>query len=271
MNKFIQNMKSAKQLIGMIHVKALPGTPANSLNVKEITELAVEEALIYRKAGLDAVMLENMHDTPYLNQQVGPEITSSMSVITSAVKNEVNLPCGIQVLAGANREALAIAKACDLNFIRVENFAYSHIADEGFMESCAGDLLRFRKTINAESVAIFTDVKKKHSSHFITSDVSLPEAVHTHEFFLSDGIIITGRTTGASPDKEDLVSVQNSTKLPVIIGSGITADNITRYWKLADAFIIGSYFKLDGIWSNKLSLERINKFVKVTESLRGSV
>lgn len=39
---------------------------------------------------------------------------------------------------------------------------YSHIADEGLMNACAGPLLRYRHNIGAEHIAIFTDIKKKH-------------------------------------------------------------------------------------------------------------
>ncbi len=63
---------------------------------------------------------------------------------------------------GANKEGLAVAKAAGGNFIRAEGFVFSHVADEGWMDACAGDLLRYRKTIGAEDVLIFTDIKKKH-------------------------------------------------------------------------------------------------------------
>lgn len=108
-------------------------------------------------------MIENMHDTPYLNQDVGPEITAAMTAVCSEVKRTVpNIPCGIQILAGANKEALAVAKACGLDFIRAEGFVFSHVADEGIMNSCAGELLRYRKSISADNVLVFTDIKKKH-------------------------------------------------------------------------------------------------------------
>lgn len=111
----------------------------------------------------DAIMVENMHDIPYLNRQVGPEIVASMSVVCNEVKKEANdLPCGIQILAGANKEALAVAKAAGLQFIRAEGFVFSHIADEGTMNSDAGELLRYRKQIEADDILVFTDIKKKH-------------------------------------------------------------------------------------------------------------
>lgn len=49
-----------------------------------------------------------------------------------------------------------------LDFIRAEGFVFSHVADEGFLDACAGDLLRYRKQIGADHVQIFTDIKKKH-------------------------------------------------------------------------------------------------------------
>ena len=111
----------------------------------------------------DAILVENMHDIPYLNRQVGPEIVASMSVICNEVKGVAsNLPCGVQVLAGANKEALAVAKAANFDFVRAEGFVFSHIADEGTMNSDAGEVLRYRKQIGADSVLVFTDIKKKH-------------------------------------------------------------------------------------------------------------
>lgn len=135
-----------------------------------------------------------MHDVPYIqNELIGPEVIAAMTRIATEVKKIMSkTPCGIQVLASANCQALAIAKAADLQFIRAEGFVFSHIADEGFTDACAGRLLRYRKQIDAEHVLIFTDLKKKHSSHSITNDVSLLETVHAAEFFLTDGVILTG-------------------------------------------------------------------------------
>jgi membrane complex biogenesis BtpA family protein len=268
MSDFKSFLKNRKMIIGMIHVQALPGTPDHKLPVSEICRLAVKEARLYKQAGLDAVMLENMHDIPYLNNAAGPEIISAMSLASSAVKKETKLPCGIQILAGANKAALAVAYNCGLDFIRVENFSYAHIADEGVMESCAGELLRYRKYLGADKISIFTDVKKKHSSHAITSDITLEETIRTCQFFLSDGIIITGSSTGIEPDLLDLRKARPATDLPILIGSGITAENITDYWPLTDGFIIGSYFKEQGLWSNQISSQRVKKLMAVVQKLR---
>src|SRR5262245_47570938 len=126
-----------KPIIGMIHVGALPGAPASSQTVAEISAQAACEARIYRDCGVDGVMIENMHDTPYLRGAVGPEIVAAMAIIGRAVKSESRLPTGIQILAGANLEAMAVAHAADLDFIRAEGYVFAHVADEGLIQSSA--------------------------------------------------------------------------------------------------------------------------------------
>jgi membrane complex biogenesis BtpA family protein len=256
------NFKLNKTIIGMIHVNALPGTPKYSGSVNSIIKKAKDEALLYSKLGIDAVMIENMHDVPYLNRNVGPEITSLMAIILYEVKKSYNISCGIQILAGANREALAAAYSAGADFIRAEGFVFAHVADEGIINSDAGELLRYRKQIGAENILIFTDIKKKHSSHTITNDIDITETAKAAKFFLSDGVIITGSSTGTKPSLEEIKSVKDNVDIPVIAGSGITRENVKSYLEYCDALIIGSYFKQEGKWQNPIDPTRVKSLIK---------
>jgi len=263
-------LKGGKWIIGMVHVDALPGTPAHSKPLLTIVNNAIEEATKLQNAGVDAVLIENMHDVPYLKKNVGPEIVACMTSVAGELRKRIHLPIGIQILAGANKEALAVALAAGLDFIRVEGFVFAHVADEGYMESCAGELLRYRKMIGAEHIQIFTDVQKKHSSHAITADISIKEHVETASYFRSDGIIITGSSTGKEALIDDVKTAYQHTSLPIIIGSGITTSNIENYWNFADAFIVGSGFKFEGKWENSISEERVTLFMDKVNVLRRS-
>lgn len=253
-------------LIGMIHVGALPGTPLNALPVSELIRLAREEALILRDSGIDALMIENMHDRPYLKGAVGPEITAAMTAIAYEVKIASQLPCGIQILAAANREALAVAHAVGLEFIRSEGFVFAHLADEGLIESDAGELLRFRRQIGAENVQILTDIKKKHSSHAITADLDISDAAKAAAYFLSDGLIITGRHTGEEANVTDFEAARAiAPELPLIAGSGITPENCNTYLGLADALIVGSSLKSGGNWEYPVDRQRVEALVSAAK------
>src|SRR5829696_9108936 len=102
---------NAKPVVGVIHTGALPGTPASNLSVADLVELAAAEAEVYRAGGVDGLMIENMHDTPYTRGGVGPEIVAALAVIGREVKRRTRLPVGVQVLAAANLEAMAVAHA----------------------------------------------------------------------------------------------------------------------------------------------------------------
>lgn len=252
----------------MLHVPALPGTPKNSLNIGQIINQVSNEADIYLTSGIDSLMIENMHDVPYIKQSVGPEIIASMTAIAVELRKMTEKPLGIQILAAANKQALAVAQAANFDFIRAEGFVFGHVADEGYIDSCAGELLRYRKMIGAENIAVFTDVKKKHSSHAVTSDISLSETVKAAEYFLSDGIIITGNSTGSAPSLNDVKTAKRSTSLPVLIGSGVDSENIEEFWPHADAFIIGSAFKKSAIWMNVVEEDRVTNLMKKIQILQ---
>lgn len=211
-----------------------------------------------------------MHDVPYVqDRHLGAEITACMTRVAIELRKVApDLPLGIQILACGNKQALAVAKAANLQFIRAEGFVFGHVADEGYTDACAGTLLRYRKQIDADDVLVLTDVKKKHSSHAITSDITLAETVHAAEFFLTDGVILTGQATGDPADEKDLNALYGRTKLPILIGSGVTLDNVGAYFPKSNGLIIGSYFKEEGQWQLPLSERRVVKFMERIKELR---
>lgn len=251
-----------KPVIGVIHVGSLPGTPRSNRNVAELVRGAREEAKVYGECRVDGIIIENMHDVPYLKGEVGPEIVAAMTAIGTEVKSEGGLPVGIQILAGANLEAMAVAHAAGLDFIRAEGFAYAHVADEGLIQASAAKLLRYRKMIGADRVQVWADVKKKHSAHAITADVSLGQTAETVEFMGADCVIVTGSVTGEAPRIADVQEAKQHCHLPVFLGSGISESNIEQFYNEADGFIIGSAFKVDGLWSNTIDPARVNRFMQ---------
>lgn len=251
------------RLIGMVHAGALPGTPAARQSLDQIEHQCIDEARQVEEAGFDAIIVENMHDAPYVHgERLGPEIVAAMSRLTLAVRNAVSIPVGVQILSGGNRHAVAVAHTNGLPFIRCENFVFAHIADEGLLgEAEAGPLLRYRRSIGADSVKIFCDIKKKHASHAITVDIDLAETAHAGEFFGADGFVVTGISTGKAAALDDVKAVRKATKLPVIVGSGVTPGYASALCEHADALIVGSSIKHDGYWKNPVDPERARAMV----------
>ena len=253
--------EETKPIVGMIHVGALPGTPGHRQTLDELVEAACAEARLYREAGLNCLMLENMHDVPYLRGGVGPEIVAAMTVLAREVRREAALPMGIQILAAADLEALAVAHAVGLDFIRTECFCFAHVADEGLMQSNAAKLLRYRRMIGATGVQVWADIKKKHASHSLTADLTIGDIAEAAEFMGAETIIVTGTSTGRPPQAWEVAEARDHCGLPVFVGSGVGVENAGELLSVSDGVIVGSHFKRSGYWANEIDPERVRTFV----------
>lgn len=255
-------------LIGMVHVGALPGAPAARKSIRDLACAAAQEAKVLKDAGFDAAIIENMHDAPYINSH-GPATAAAMTRIALAVRESVgdSFPLGVQVLSFGHNEALAVALAADAQFIRVENFVFAHVADEGLLpRAAAGELLRYRREIGADHIQLFCDIKKKHASHAITSDITLGNFARGAQFFGADGVIVTGAFTGSATDEQDVAEAKRSCSLPVWVGSGVTPEQVKPLLRTADALIVGTWIKHDGIWSNPVDAKRCRELVAAKRS-----
>lgn len=253
-----------KALIGMVHVGALPGSPFAKFSLAQIERTARDEANVLIDSGFDAVIIENMHDRPYVQPPHSPATVAAMTVLAAAVKDVIGVaPLGVQVLSCGEKEALGIALAVGASFIRCENFVYAHVADEGLLsQAAAGPLLRYRREIGAEHIKIICDIKKKHASHAITGDIMLGDAAHTAEYFGADGVIVTGAFTGEPADEADVAEARGAVKLPVWVGSGVEPDQLQSLFQHADALVVGSYIKKGGTWSAPIDPKRCRAMVQ---------
>lgn len=252
-----------RAVIGMLHVGPLPGSPLHrqtGLTIEDQVERAVAEAEIYLAGGFHGLILENMFDRPYLKGHVGPETVAAMAVIGREVRRAVPLPLGVQVLAAANEEAIAVALACGGSFVRVEGLVFAHVADEGIIEADAGPLLRYRETVGGEQIRVFADIKKKHASHAITADLDIAETARAAEFALADGVIVTGMATGCPADPAEVEAVAAAVGVPTLVGSGVTADTVDLF-AAADGLIVGSAVKQRGDWRLPLDRDAVGRLV----------
>lgn len=262
-----------KPIIPTLHLLSLPGAPYyDDTSIDEIIEYTMKEVEILIDCGVDGFIIENHGDVPFIKPERFPiETIAAMSVVgaeVSKIAKKHNLAVGVNCLANAAIPALSIAKAISADFIRINQFVNAYVANEGFMEGLAGDILRYRKNIGASDVAIFADVHVKHGSHAIVADRTIQEQAKDVLFFSGDALICTGQRTGDAPCDEELRAIKISPDVPVLVGSGMAPDNVERILKIADGGIVASYFKKDGLWYNTVEKERVMKFMDTVRAIR---
>jgi uncharacterized protein len=261
-----------KPIIGMVHVRPLPGAPLydpRQMNMDDIAEIAVDEALRLEAAGVDGLQIENIWDYPYLKgTHVGHETTAALTVIACHVKDAVHVPIGINCHLNAGIQALSVAVAMSASWIRVFEWVNAYVSHSGIIEGIAGVLARHRAHLKADDIKFFCDVNVKHGSHFIISDRSLAEQAHDAETEGADALIVTGFETGQAPTPEKVKDFSEHVNIPILIGSGTTKENVVKLLEYADGAIVGSYFKQDHHWKQPVDDSAAREFMIVVKEFR---
>ena len=254
-----------KPLIACIHLMALPGAPLYGGNLSAVYDRAIREAEIFGNAGVDGLIIENFMDVPFYPDRVPSETIAAMASIAREIRNRVTCPIGINVLRNDADAALAVAVAAEAHFIRVNVHNGAMLTDQGVVQGRAFATLRKRAQLGA-NILILADVGVKHAARIAEMGLDI-EARDLTKRSLADALIVSGSGTGAATDFNDLKLVQENTHLPVIIGSGTTPNNLRLLHSEASGFIVGSYFKREGIAQNEVQPSRVRDFVEVYRAI----
>lgn len=254
-------------LIGMLHVPPLPGSPRATDTFGTIRDHVVKDAEALLNGGISNLMIENFGDTPFYPGAVPPHTVAYLTAIAAEISIKFpDAELGINVLRNDGCSAISIAAAIAASFIRVNVLCGARLTDQGIVHGIAHDLLRLRKTLSAESVAILADVDVKHSAPL--AERSLADDVDdVIKRGHADAIIVSGNATGALVDASRLkeaVAAAGST--PVLIGSGTTVETIEELSRQVSGFIIGTAVKRDGDVHQPVDPHRVREIVSACKS-----
>ena len=233
-----------KPLIGMVHLRPLPGSPRYGGRLADVREAAVADAGALLEGGCDGLMIENFGDVPFHPGRVPPHVVACMTALAAAVRAAApGRPLGINVLRNDGRSALAVALATGANFIRVNVLCGARVTDQGVIEGVAAELLRDRAALGCGPIKILADVDVKHSAPLAARPMA-DEVADTLERGLADGLIVSGAGTGRPVDPARLADVKRAAgPALVFVGSGVTAQTIGKLADHADGFIVGTALK----------------------------
>lgn len=263
----------SKPIIGMIHLKPLPGSPnydKSTWDMNKIINFAVEEAKILESAGIDGLQIENYWDEPFLKgEKIGYETCTAITAAAYEIARNVQIPIGINVHMNGAKAAMAIACAVGAKWIRVFEFISAYVSFSGITEAVGGEVSRYRSMLDAKDVKLLCDVGTKHGSHYIVHDRTVNELAIDAQEQGADSIIITGFSTGIAPTREKIEEARKGIKIPVYLGSGITAENAAELLSVSDGAIVGSAFKTNGNIKEIVDYNRAKAFMDEVRKIRG--
>lgn len=261
---------AAKPIIGVIHLRPLPGAPRyDGEPMADIYAAAAEDARRLTDGGVDGIIVENASDLPFARPEaIGPETVAALTAACVHVRQTTRLPIGITLVANAAIPALAVAKATGARWVRVNQWANAYVANEGLLDGPAGQAMRYRSAVHARDVFVIADVHVKFGAHAITADRDIEEQTRDLEFFDADAVIVTGQRTGSPTQLAHVQRVKRATSLPVLVGSGLEADSAFELLSVADGAIVGSALKGDGRWWNPVDQRRVEALMQQVERAR---
>lgn len=256
-----------KPIIGMLHLRPLPGSPSFSGSFKSVQKTVLTDAQTLTKGGVDGILVENFGDVPFFPDHVPAHTIAYMTRISNEVKRRFELPLGINVLRNDAMAAMAVASATDAEFIRVNIHTGAMVTDQGLIQGRAHETLRLRTQLQSE-VKIFADVLVKHATPLGVQSLT-QTAKDSYYRGIADALIVSGTETGVAPAIERVKTVKAAVPdVPILVGSGVTPSNLETYLDYTDGFIIGTWFKKEGVTTNPVDSKRVQHIVSKMKEFR---
>ncbi len=255
-----------KPIIGMVHLLALPETPDFAGDLVAIYERAKADTQALIGAGIDGIIVENFGDEPYVVGEPPPAQLATMAGITAMIREMTTIPIGVNVQFNAWQAEIALAYACQAEFVRVEVFIDTVISAQGMIMPCSAQITRYRQALSATHIQLRADIQTKYTHNIIAQSIT-QSAIDTQNAG-ADVVIVTGTATGQATPLDAVREVKTVVDLPVVVGSGTTLSNVNQVLDIADGAIVGSSLKVGGTAANPVSLEHAKSFMEVAQRAR---
>jgi len=256
-----------KPVIAMSHFPPLPGTPLYdaSKGVDGMLEEMREDLRKLLDGGVDGILFCNEGDRPYALHADLEAAAVMARVVTELAPRD--RPFGVDFLWDP-KLPLAVGMATGASFVR-EVFTGVYESDMGLWSMDAAATLRYRHQICADHIKVFYNVTPEFASFLGTRSVG-QRAKSAVVSSLADGILVSGMTAGMEPELDTIKEVKDAVgdMVPVLLNTGGKAENIQKFFTVADGVIVGSSLKVDGYTWNPVDAKRVKQFMDAVKSAR---
>lgn len=260
MDRFTEVFGTAKPVIAMVHLGALPGSPLHDTQggLEKLLDDARKDLHALQAAGFDAIMFGNENDRPYAFD-VDTASTATMAAIIGALKQDITLPFGVNVLWDP-MATVALAAATGASFCR-EIFTGTYASDMGVWAPDAGKALRYRDSLGRKDLLMLYNVSAEFADSLDRRP--LPDRARSVVFSsIPDAVLVSGQITGEAARMEDLEGVKAALRdTPVMANTGVRHDTVANVLAIANGCVVGSALKVDGHTWNAVDPDRAKDFM----------
>jgi membrane complex biogenesis BtpA family protein len=257
-------------VVGVVHLPPLPGSPRNPGSFRRALDAAHADALVYRRSGVDALLVENHGDAPFSKEDAGPHVAAMLAVVARELGAACRCPVGVNILRNDVRGALGAAAASDASFVRANVLCGVTATDQGLVEGRAAEVLRYRRELGL-ATEIWADVDVKFGTALFDPGFAAAVSAAARRSG-ADRLLVTGAATGVAPTAERLRTAKEAAgKVPVFVASGLDRDNVGELLPCCDGAIVGSAFKEDGDVEKPVDAGAVTVFMNDVRAIRRSL
>ena len=265
--RVLNNIGKKKLVIGMVHLKPLPGTPYYEEGyLEESIDKAVSDAIALEKGGADGCLVQTV-DRVYPSKDEADyarvaSMTKIVNEISKAVSTEFQI--GVQFMINGLKPAIAVAKVCGASFIRCAALVGTIETPGGSINTDTLDFLNYRKLIGAQDIKLIAEVDSIHNRAKGDEHISF----RAGSAFLAGAFAVEV----AHPDEEKNAQVVRDIKqvmpgMPVILGGHTNHENVARRIVDADGVFAGTCLQKKGVWGGAIDIDRVREYTDIVSSL----
>jgi membrane complex biogenesis BtpA family protein len=258
-----------KALIGLIHLRPLPGTPYHqSGSMPEITATAVRSALALREGGADGCLVQTVDRVYSVADESDPARTVAMGLIVNAIVAAVgpDFHVGAQLMRNAVRPSLATAKVAGGTFIRATALVGMTLSPHGMVRPDPLAVMEYRKKIDAEDIALVVDVDSPHYQWF---GEAKPVGAVAHQARLAGAHAVAVGHPDEQRTLDAVAAVRAAAPdLPIILAGFTNHENAVRLLRAADGAFVGGAWERAG-WGSEIDAGRVAEYVATVRAAAG--
>ena len=257
-----------KPIIGLLHLRALPGDPffPTGGSIEEIIEAARADLHALQAGGVDGVLVTNEFSMPYQKKVDGVTL-ASMAMVVGALKSEFRVPYGVEAIYDGDA-TIEICAATGAAFTRCM-FTGAWAGDLGLVDRDVARTLRLKKALGLDALKLFYFVTSEGEVYL--NDRSTLDITKSLLFNCRpDALVVGGTAAGENPGPELLSRVRTAAGgTPVICGTGCRMNNVEQVLTAGDGAFVGTTFKVDGKFENPVDARRVGAFMDRVRQIRG--
>ena len=202
----------------------------------------------------------------FLIREMDMVTPAAMAYVIGNLRAEIKVPFGVDAISDG-RACLELAAAVKAKFVR-GTFCGVYVGDGGLYNNDFSALLRRKAALPLDDLKMLYFINPESDRNLDTRPLE-DIAKSTISKASPDGLCISANAAGQDVDDALIASVKEANpNVVVLCNTGCRVNTIEQKLRTADAAVVGTTFKKDGIFENRVDIERVKEFMQVVYNYR---